>query len=309
MTSRATEFSQCTVLVVDENDNGFVDKVYVGDLGGQIWRFASFTDSSGNPLVFPNCNENINSWTEQVFFKTDVNNSRKFFYPPSVTLEKGYDMVFMGTGDRENACCNNDTLVCSFTGPDIIAAVKETHSATTIVGEEDSGGLVAKDLVDVTDPTATPPDLSSASGDVDGNLSDDQGWYVRLVDESGNAVGEKILAEGVVFYKTFYITTFTPNEDPCVPGGDGKLYALSHLTGSAVLYFDNDTNKDRSVTIGGGIPSKPVMLITKTGTKLLVSVGSSNPNADSPTTGAGVMNINPFLPPINFFYKYWKEVF
>ena len=28
----------------------------------------------------------------------------KFFYPPSVTLEKGYDLVFMGTGDRENAC-------------------------------------------------------------------------------------------------------------------------------------------------------------------------------------------------------------
>ena len=297
-----------TVLVVDENDNGFVDKVYVGDLGGQMWRFAYFSDSGGNPLVFPNCNENINSWTEQVFFKTDDNNSRKFFYPPSVTLEKGYDMVFMGTGDRENACCNNDTLVCSFTGPDIIAAVKETHSATTIVGEEDSGGLVAKDLVDVTDQTAPPPDLGS-SGDVDSNLYTDQGWYVRLVDDSGNAVGEKILAEGVVFYKAFYITTFTPNEEPCVPGGDGKLYALSHLTGSAVLDFDNDLNKDRSITIGGGIPSKPVMLITKTGTKLLISVGSSNPDPASPITGAGVMNINPLLPPINFFYKYWKEAF
>jgi len=297
-----------TVLVVDENDNGFVDKVYVGDLGGQMWRFAYFSDSDGNPLVFPNCNENINSWTEQVFFKTDDNNSRKFFYPPNVTLEKGYDMVFMGTGNRENACCNNDTLVCSFTGPDIIAAVKEAHSATTIVGEEDAGGLIAKDLIDVTDPAATPPDLSTA-GDVDSNLYTDQGWYVRLVDGGGNAVGEKVLAEGVVFYKTFYVTTFTPNEDPCVPGGDGKLYALSHLTGSAVLDFDNDLNKDRSITIGGGIPSKPVMLITKTGTKLLISVGSSNPNAASPSTGAGVMNINPLLPPINFFYKYWKEVF
>ena len=296
------------VLVVDENDNGFVDKVYVGDLGGQMWRFASFTDSGGNPLAFPNCNENINSWTEQVFFKTDDNNSRKFFYPPSLTLEKGFDMVFMGTGDRENACCNNDTLICSFTGPDIIAAVKETHSSTTIVGEEDSGGLVAKDLVDVTDPAATPPNLST-SGDVDSNLYTDQGWYVRLVDGGGNAVGEKVLAENVVFYKTLYITTFTPNEDPCAPGGEGRLYALSHLTGSSVLDFDNDSSLDRSFAIGGGIPSKPVMLITKTGTKLLVSVGSANPDPASPSFGAGVRNINPLLPPINFFYKYWKEVF
>ncbi|MGD8981898.1 MAG: PilC/PilY family type IV pilus protein, partial [Desulfobacterales bacterium] len=122
------------VLVIDENDNGFVDKVYVGDLGGQMWRFASFVDSIGNPLAFPNCNENIHSWKGQVFFKTDDNNSRKFFYPPSVTLEKGFDMVFMGTGDRENACCNNSNNACSFIGPDIIAAVKETHSLTTIVG-------------------------------------------------------------------------------------------------------------------------------------------------------------------------------
>ncbi|MGB5992621.1 MAG: PilC/PilY family type IV pilus protein, partial [Desulfobacterales bacterium] len=257
-----------SVLVIDENDNGFVNKIYVGDLGGQMWRFASFVDSGGNPLSFPNCNENINSWTGQVFFKTDDNNSRKFFYPPSVTLEKGYDMVFLGTGDLENACCNNSNNVCSFTGPDIIAAVKETHSLTTIVGETE--------LVDVTDPTATPP-----------NLATDQGWYIRLVDDSGNAVGEKVLTEGTVFCKTFYITTFTPNNDPYVPGGDGKLYALSYLTGAAALDFNNDSNLERISTIGGGIPSKPVTLITCTGTKLLISVGSANPDTANPSLGAG----------------------
>jgi type IV pilus assembly protein PilY1 len=279
-----------TVLVIDENDNGFVDKVYVGDLGGQMWRFASFVDSGGNPLGFPGCNENIHSWTGRIFFKTDNNNSRKFFCPPSVTLEKGYDMVFLGTGDRENACCNNSNNVCSFTGPDIIAAVKETHSLTTIVGETD--------LVDVTDATATFPDLSI-----------DQGWYIRLVDGSGNAVGEKVLSEGTVFYKTFYITTFTPNNDPNVPGGEGKLYALSYLTGAAVLDFNNDSNLDRISTIGEGILSRPVALITKTGTKLLISMGSAKPNTAKPILGAGVKNIDPLLPPVNFFRRYWREVF
>jgi len=278
------------VLVIDENDNGFVDKVYAGDLGGQMWRFAKFTDGGGSPLGFPNCNENINSWTGQVFFKTDDHNARKFFYPPSVTLEKGYDMVFMGTGDRENACCSNSSNVCGFTGPDIIAAVKETHSLTTIVGETD--------LVDVTDPTATPPDLAA-----------DRGWYIRLVDDGGNTVGEKVLSEGTVFYKTVYMTTFTPNNDPNMPGGHGKLYALSYLTGAAVLDFDNDSNLERMSTIGGGIPSKPVMLITKTGTKLLISVGSANPDPAGPSTGAGVRTIDPLLPPINCFYRFWREVF
>jgi len=279
-----------TVLVIDENDNGFVDKVYVGDLGGQMWRFGSFTDSGGNSLAFPNCNENIDSWTGQVFFKTDNNNSRKFFYPPSVTLEKGYDMVFMGTGDRENACCNNRNNACSFTGPDIIAAVKETHSLTTIIGKTD--------LADITDPTATPPDLPAG-----------QGWYIRLVDDSGNAVGEKVLAEGTVFYKTFYITTFTPNNDPDVPGGDGKLYALSYLSGSAVLDFNNDSNLERMLNIGRGIPSKPVALITRTGTKLLISVLGENPSTASPSLGAGVKNIDPLLPSINLFVRFWREIF
>ncbi|MFZ0484985.1 MAG: PilC/PilY family type IV pilus protein [Desulfobacterales bacterium] len=279
------------VLVVDENDNGFVDKVYVGDLGGQMWRFSSFTDSGGKSLSFPNCNENIHSWTGQVFFKTDNNNSRKFFYPPSLTLEKGYDMIFMGTGDRENACCNNRSNVCSFTGPDIIAAVKDTHSSTTIVA--------ASDLTDVTDPATMPPVLKTSG----------QGWYIRLVDDSGNAVGEKVLAEGTVFYKTLYITTFTPNNDPSVPGGDAKLYALSYLTGAAVLDFDNDSDLDRSLTIGGGIPSKPVTLITRNKTKLLISMSGENPITASPSLGAGVKYIDPLKPPINCFYRFWREVF
>jgi type IV pilus assembly protein PilY1 len=278
------------VLVIDENDNGFVDKVYVGDLGGQMWRFASFVDSIGNPLAFPNCNENIHSWKGQVFFKTDDNNSRKFFYPPSVTLEKGFDMVFMGTGDRENACCNNSNNACSFIGPDIIAAVKETHSLTTIVGETH--------LVDATEPTATSS-----------NLSFDKGWYIRLVDNSGNAVGEKVLSEGTVFYKTFYITTFTPNNDPSVPGGDAKLYALSYLTGAAVLDFDDDSNLDRNSLIGEGIPSEPVTLITRTGTKLLISMGSTDPAMGNPSLSAGVKDIDPLKPSINCFYRFWREIF
>jgi Tfp pilus tip-associated adhesin PilY1 len=138
-------------------------------------------------------------------------------------------------------------------------------------------------------------------------LSTDNGWYIQLVDDSGSAVGEKVLSEGVVFYKVFYITTFTPNDDACVPGGNGKLYALSYLTGQPVLDFDHDGNNDRSVIIGGGIPSKPVMLITKTGTRLLISVGSSNADDSSESTSAGVLNITPVLPSINFFYKYWRE--
>jgi Tfp pilus tip-associated adhesin PilY1 len=284
-----------TVKVVDEDGNGFVDKVYVGDLGGQMWRFGRFTNYEGNPLIFPDCDENISSWGGQVLFTAptytvdSTTHTRKFFYPPSVTLERGYDLIFMGTGDRENAC---DTTVAA----DRVYAVKDVHGTTT---------LSEGDLVDVTDPAATLPNL---------NGSTDQGWFIRLVDELGAPAGEKVLARGVVFYKTYYFTTFTPNNDPCVPGGNARLYALDYQTGAAVIAF-TDTDGDgvddltRSVRLGGGIPSKPVTVITADSTKLFISVGSTNPNAASQSVGAGIVALDPLYPKRNFFYLWWRQIF
>ncbi|UCG14623.1 MAG: hypothetical protein JSU72_09330 [Deltaproteobacteria bacterium] len=270
-----------SVTIVDADDDGFVDKMYIGDLGGQLWRFGKFTDPGGDPLIFPDTDENINNWTGQILFS----GVGKFFYPPAVTLEKGYDMVFLGTGDREDAC--------NGTTSDTIYAVKDTHAATS---------LTEADLVNVTDPSATPPDLHDPTGDVDSNGQADQGWYIRL------ATGEKVLAEGTVFYKVFYLTTFTPNNDPCVPGGYAKVYALSHLTGAPTLAFESDT-PIRSAEIGGGIPSKPVTVITPAGAELLISVGSTSPDDVSLSVEAGIVTKKPVEPPRNFFYLWWKELF
>lgn len=317
------------VAVLDTDSNGFVDKLYVGDAGGQMWRIGKFTDALGNPLNFPDADENINNWTAQLLFRpecgeinctdgadndgdgeidesgpvcgeadctngvdddsdgnTDESYMRRFFYPPEVTLEQGYDLVFAGTGDREDACVS--------TTSDRIYAIKDTHAATTLSEE---------DLVDVTNEAATPPNLNDATGDVDSNGFTDQGWYIKL------EPGEKVLAEGTVFYKAFYVTTFTPNNEPCVPGGDARIYALSHLTGAAVLDFDNSGTASRSKEIGGGIPSKPVTVITPEGATLLISVGSTSPDAASLSVEAGIVTEKPMEPPANFFYLWWREVF
>jgi type IV pilus assembly protein PilY1 len=244
-------------------------------------------------MPFPACNEDINTWTAQTMFLTDAGHTRKFFYPPSITLEKGYDLVFMGTGDRENACSTTAT------NPDMIYCVKDTHSG--------DGPLVAEDLVDVTNEASTVPDLNDSDGDVDENGNTDEGWYIRLVDSSGNAVGEKVLAKGSVFYKVFYLTTFTPNDDACQPGGEGKLYALDYLTGAKAIDLDGDASKERSLAIGGGIPSTPVMVITDTGVKQFIAVGSTNPDESSPDVGAGILGFDPKFPAINFFYLWWNE--
>ena len=295
-----------TVKVIDEDDNGFVDKVYVGDLGGQVWRFGQVSvDSDGAALGFPDSDENINNWTGQILFRAPtyvvdaVTYTRKFFYPPSVTLEHGYDLIFIGTGDREAPC---DTT----TGADRIYSVKDTHGSTT---------LTEADLVDVTDPFAAVPNLDLSDGDVNENSQYDQGWYIRLVDQNAAAVGEKVLAKSTVFYKTLYITTFTPNNHPCLPGGEGRLYAVNYKTGRAVLFPGGDIDGDgeadltRSVSIGGGIPSKPVMIIKQDSRKILISIGSTTPEATSEILDAGIVRIDPLEQNKNFFIRWWRQLF
>jgi type IV pilus assembly protein PilY1 len=274
------------VVVVDANDNGFVDKVYVGDLGGQLWRLGKFSDSSG-ALTFPNCDENINNWVAQIVFVSDSSHVRKFYYPPSLTLEKGYDLLFVGSGDRENSCSTSTT--------DRFYCIRDKHASST---------YYENDLVDMTNPLSTEPSLDNLSSDVNNDGRADQGWFIQL------AAGEKVLAENTVFYKTVYLTTFTPNPVPCVPGGDGRVYALQYKTSGNVLDFDKDGTKDRSTIIGGGIPSKTVIVITDTlvPAKMLISVGSTNPDPLSVSFAAGVISIDPLTPDVNFIYRWWREL-
>ena len=263
------------VNVVDLDSNGFADKMYVGDMGGQMLRMGRFTEADGTtPLEFPDTNENINDWESTVLFNTA--NTRKIFYPPSVTLERGYDLVFFGTGDRNDAC--------NLTTSDRIYAVMDDHSDYMV---DDS------DLVDIADPIASPPTFTS-----------DKGYFLDL------APGEKILAEGMVFNKVYYISSFDPNNsDPCKPGGISRLYAFEYKTGAAVLDFDGDGQNDRSTEIGGGIPSKPVMIIPPYGTaKLLISVGSTNADIASEEVSAGIVAMDPLLPARNLFYLWWQDL-
>jgi type IV pilus assembly protein PilY1 len=273
-----------------------------------MWRIGQVTtDALGNPLAFPQSDENIYNWTAHVLLRSDATYTRKFFYPPSVTLERGYDLVFTGTGDREAACSYpgdgtdaRDPLANNTA--ERIYVVKDFHSSDT---------WLEADLVDVTDPTDPVPDLNSATSDVDGSGDPDQGWYIRLVDVVGEAVGEKVLAEGTVFYKTLYITTFTPNDDPCQPGGEGTIYGLEYKTGAAAVDWDKSDASvvpQRSYALGGGIPSKAVTVITEKGEKLFISIGSTNPDAESLSIEAGIISLDPKSPPINFFYLWWKEL-
>mgnify|MGYP000327267416 CR=1 FL=1 len=207
---------------VDTNGDGYIDRLYVGDTGGQIWRFdIDVRDSNGN--------NNPANWTGKIIFRANsgASDRRKIFYPPDVTLEKeNYEILFFGTGDREAP--RDKTVV------NRLYAVKDKNLSTI---------LTENDLFDVTNIEATFSEVDAKNG-----------WYIRLEN-----LGEKCLSSSVVFHGVVYFTTFTPAfgdpNDICFLGeGTGRLYALKYKTGYAALDLDHDGTiepiSDRSILMG-----------------------------------------------------------
>jgi len=243
---------------VDTNGDGKIDRLYVGDMGGQIWRF-DIGDSDA-----------VANWTGKMIFKANslTSDKRKIFYPPDVTLEKdsgNYEMLFFGTGDREHPK--------ESTNINRLYAVKDKNPSTI---------LTENDLVDVTqdllqDPGASETDKSTMLN----ALKIKEGWYIKLDQNPG----EKCLSSPVVYYGVVYYTSFAPNfgtqTDPCFVGeGTGRLYALNYKTANAAFNLDDSldgtiSRSDRSAIIGTGIPSG--VIITFIAGKAVAYVGVGGP--------------------------------
>ncbi len=216
---------------VDTDGNGYMDRLYVSDISGQVWRF-DIGDS--NPSNW--------SSTGKIVFDANqgVSNKRKVFYPPDVTLESNYEMIFFGTGDREHP--------------------KDTSKVNRLYAIKDRGlsTLSETNLYDATDDLVQTGDAAQINA-----LNSKEGWYIRL----GANAGEKCLSNSVLFYGVIYYTTFQPTfdptgTDPCfMSQGIARLYALDYRTGNAVFNLDHvgtlgDLGQsDRSTEIGVSIPS------------------------------------------------------
>jgi type IV pilus assembly protein PilY1 len=222
---------------VDFNADGYIDKVYVGDTHGQMWVFnLSSTDTA--------------SWTGKRLFQANNVNPGKhsIFYQASVAVDANrVPWVFFGTGDREKPREINP---------------KERFYA---VKDDDPAGYYREnDLKNVTSTnTFTPP-------------TTEKGWYLQLGDS------EKVLSRATVFNHLLFFTTYSPSEDPepCTVGGTAKLYIVDYLSGGGAA---NDVDavsdlvgggKNRSVVVGSGMPSDPVITVKGGVASIIIGVSS-----------------------------------
>jgi len=325
--------------LMDTNSDGSIDRLYFGDLGGQLWRIDLGTDydpGASTPSARLGSNGLTNGYVlADLVCKRDTSNVRdcsaatdqdyrRIFYRPDVGAVRDktyvtsgyvdYDLVTVGTGDRADPL---DKLTSSKTEVPVhnrLYAIRDYNfaygpPATTPIAYYDNGsttvgGTGGNDFYDATADLIETGSTTSIINQAKTDLTNAKAWYVNFMEATAPTwtttdaigsrvyIGEKVLARTVILAGIIYVTTFTPaNSDTasntCSPNeGLAKLYALNALDGKTVIDLNGDGTLDRSLTVGGGIPSELVTVIREDGTVGLVGASGGGTKVNVNYDGA-----------------------
>jgi len=243
-----------SVAAVDSNFDDYIDVIYAGDTGGNLWRFrvADKTTTgkwTGTKIFSANPSDKLISGDDP------PNNGRRILYPPSVVLEEKYNGVYFGTGDRAHPLNTGvtDRLYAFFD-----RGFHDSSYDTTVKTEADLVNVTGDDLQKADmDPPLDDCSVDPTNTSIKCLLERLEspkysGWFIKLDQNAG----EKSLAPVLVDDKKAYYTTFTPNAvsadvDPCLAGNLGlsRLYAVDYLTGEAVYNFDKTNDPENTTNL------------------------------------------------------------
>ena len=261
-----------TPAVVDTDQDGFIDTVYVGDLGGNMWRFnfCRAADMLAPPTQPNSCGisgQTVN-WTGGRMYRSAT--VQPIFTKATVTIDDQNNLwVYWGTGNKEMP---KDTSTS-----DTVFGVKDNDRSTTYA----SGNL---------------KNISTAGQTYDNSADTQYGFYINLP-----GTGEKMLADPTVFGGVVYFTSYTPptgSGDLCLQGGTGALYALGYTSG------DGRFGGARSTSLGAGIASSPIISLRPGGLNADMYVTLSGGGGTSASTLHPFPNL-PMGSTVNIFN--WKD--
>lgn len=247
------------VAAIDKDGNGFIDTVYFGDTGGNVWR-GSVGYSS--PDIW---------YVKQIFrLNPGAGNAsdtgHKIFYKPSVAvMDSTKTWLYFGTGDREHPLNRANT-----------------ERMYGVIDKAQTAAMTEADMVDVTTNvlqlgTTTADQIKTLLA----QLNASYGWYIRLDENQGEkCLAPTTLLGGVAYYTT-YAPNLTANTDPCQPGnlGIGRMYAVNWDTGEAVINYDasNDNQYDSLAQLNTRAPGPRTRRFCSVATEWLRFLPVSHP--------------------------------
>ena len=247
---------------LDMDGDGYVDRLYTGDMGGQLWRF---------DLPLDNLNNITGGRIADLAADGSLVDARRFYYPPDVSLifEEGrapYLAIVAASGYRAHPL-NTDIHDRMYMIRDY--DIYKAPASYVTVTEADLYDTTSNVIGEGTDAqiTAATSALDAAKG-----------WYISFNEiGSGNFIGEKSLSEPLILNGTAIVTTYIPDDltgvvtNSCTPReGTGRVFYVNIQDGTPT--YNNDgtidmTRADRWTYLKrGGIPPSPNIIITEQGT-------------------------------------------
>jgi type IV pilus assembly protein PilY1 len=264
-----------TVTLADANADGLDDLIFIGDTGGQVWRFDIEVDKPVANLITGGVIADLGVADGD---NTEERN-RRFFHSPDVA------MIENEAGDRELAI----TIGSGFRPSPLSKVTKDKFymlRQTSVFNPPPTYvKLLESDLYDSTD------NRIGDGKDADGltvdqaaerlNLAKADGWYFDLPNE-----GEKVLSTPLSFRGTVVFTTYQPDSSAisCKPkAGKSRVYQVYLGDAQPVNNWDDvdsDLNEDdRSEGLEtGSIIDEPVIICTDGGCD--VFAGAEKPGVD-----------------------------
>lgn len=233
-----------SIASLDSDGDGYTDRLYAGDTGGNLWRVDMPGSDKSKFSVFKLASLGNASETSATH-----NNDRRFFSEPDIvrayiteTIDTGmvddggkaiivqqdipYDAILIGSGDKTNPLnSNNDDAF--FMIKDINIRSRQ-FTSSTVPSIPDP--IKINDLADYTDNPFGDVLTTQEREALSLQVSLKSGWFIDL-----NLSGEKSTASSITINNQVYFTTYTPPSEVggiCeVINGQGWLYTVDLALG------------------------------------------------------------------------------
>jgi type IV pilus assembly protein PilY1 len=274
-----------TPSVLDLNFDGYADVIYVGDMGGNVWKWL-IHDVGEDRINDGSSLRTQPNWPFKAFFTAApetigvgagvVTYYKNFMHPPAATYSNGQLYLAFGSGERRNL---------QFEGDPDASELGENNRFYVMI---DSDPYEAAGL-----GTITEADLTDFSGSEGAQSFANKGFYITVAD------GEKFVTNVEIFSGLVIAATFTPTSgaDPCTARGVGNLYVFDVETGEG-HFTDGGGSSTRGLTLGPGLPTDP---------KVSIGVGGKDNRVVIEKSGSDIEIIEAPNVNLNGATLYWRE--
>lgn len=250
---------------VDSDADGYVDRVYAGDLKGNMWAFdlretgdtwkVAYQEADGTPV--PLFNAAVSGEPQPITAKPSV---IRHPFQPTLGDTAPNLMILFGTGQYLTRDDLDNTQTQSFYGVWDRGRAVDRNNAPLNRDKLVRQNITTGQEMDLDVRTTTRHQVSYDEG---------FGWYIDLSPDADSA-GERVISSAVVINNTVFFTTYIPNSNPCGQGGRSWFMFVNAADGGTplepVISISGDRliNADDLVTLNGETSAPSGLLVEGT---------------------------------------------